>query len=330
MPFNPVTLTWEEDEIPGPVRPPGSIPPPTFNYGGGSAASGAPPPPPPVVSTAAPAAMPEPGQPGILQALDVTQQQDSTTTGETTKDETSGKVKTADVSAALAEQDAAGVDLQAAAELRAKAERAAAARDLAKLETEAAVAKLEAEDAKRVQLDRIRIKESTQKTVDSITASYQAQAAKQNDKFLDDATTGQKVLWGVGLLLGAFGAIKTGRNSAAEMLSDTVDKWDVDRRTKLETSRKAIQDTRAWADKSVRQGGCRDHGPQRPDRRRGRGEGAGVRGKGSRRCREAASGQREGLRAHVHDRGDQQHVRANGDGGAESWQRSHGRAHRPG
>jgi hypothetical protein len=252
MPFNPVTLTWEEDEIPVAVRPPGSIPPPTFYVGQGSAASGAPPPPPPVVSASAPAAMPEPGQPGILQALDVTQQQDSTTTGGTTKDETSGKVKTTDVRAALAEQNAAGVDLQAAADLRARAERAAADRDLAKLETEAAVAKLERQDAKEVELERIRIKENTQKTVDGVTSEYQAQAARQNDKFLDDATTGQKVLWGIGLLLGAFGAIKTGRNSAAEMLSDTVDKWDVDRRAKLETARKAVHDTRTWADKSVR------------------------------------------------------------------------------
>jgi hypothetical protein len=257
MSFDPVTMTWTEDEAaPGPVRVPGSMPPPTFNYGQGGASHGAPPPPPGAPSGPPPAIppslSPEPGQPGILQALDVTQQQDSTTVGETAKNEVSGKVVTPDAIAARKEQDAASADLKAAAEARAKAERAAAERDAAKLNTEAAVAQLEAQDAQNVQRERVRLREEGDKYAAARVAEYQSLAAKQDDKFLQDATVGRKVAWGVGLLLGAFGAIKTGRNTAAEMLSDTIDKWDVDRRTKLETSRKAVADAKTWADKRVR------------------------------------------------------------------------------
>ncbi len=248
MAIDPLTLEFEDDDIPGPIQVPGSAPAPTFydvEPGQGVGAA-----PPPTNDNAAPAA--DPTQAGILQALDVTQQQESTTTGETSKNETSGKVRTPDVVAAQTAQDAAQADKVAAADERAKAERAAAARDVAKLELEAAVAKQEAADAKRVQAERQRLAQEGQKYVNSQVAEFQAQAAKQNDKYLGDATTGQKVAWGIGLLLGAFGAIKTGRNTAAEMLSDTVDKWDLDRRTKLETARKAVADARTWADKRVR------------------------------------------------------------------------------
>jgi hypothetical protein len=251
MPIDPVTLEWTDDPSatpPPPVAVPGGAPPPTFNLGSGAAPPPPGPPPPLPGATAAPPAPPL-SQPGLL--ADVTVSQSTTGSSRTKNDSRTGKAITRELAAATKEQSDAAASSLAAARAKADAERADAEHKVASLDLATAEKDIESQRARDFLEGRQRREGEAAKFVTAKDAQYSKLASENEAKFLSDASTGAKWAWGIGLLLGAFGAIKTGRNSAAEMLSDSVDKWDAGRRARLEAARKEAQDARSWKDKSI-------------------------------------------------------------------------------